>query len=76
MSACPPSGTGSALSAMAQYAAVQEKYRAVAQEIRRLESSGIPESAALNAMLTEKGTAAVKGSARLADLVRRPADRV
>ena len=33
---------------------------------------GIPESAALNAMLTEKGTAAVKGSARLADLVRRP----
>ena len=56
----------------AQYAAVQEKYRAVAQEIRRLESSGIPESAALNAMLTEKETAAVKGSARLADLVRRP----
>ena len=56
----------------AQYAAVQEKYRAVAQEIRRLESSGIPESAALNAMLTEMGTAAVKGSARLADLVRRP----
>ena len=56
----------------AQYAAVQEKYRAVAQEIRRLESSGIPESAALNAMLTEKGTAAGKGSARLADLVRRP----
>ena len=54
----------------AQYAAVQEKYRAVAQEIRRLESSGIPESAALNATLTEKGTAAVKGSARLADLVR------
>ena len=44
----------------------------MAQEIRRLESSGIPESAALNAMLTEKGTAAVKGSARLADLVRRP----
>ena len=56
----------------AQYEAVQEKYRAVAQEIRRLESSGSPESAALNAMLTEKGTAAVKGSARLADLVRRP----
>ena len=56
----------------AQYAAIQEKYRAVAQEIRRLETSGIPESAALDAMLTEKGTAAVKGSARLADLVRRP----
>ena len=56
----------------AQYAAVQEKYRAVAQEIKRLETNGIPESAALNAMLTERGTAAVKGSARLADLVRRP----
>ena len=55
-----------------QYEAVQEKYRAVAQEIRRLETSGIPETAALNAMLMEKGTAAVKGSARLADLVRRP----
>ena len=30
----------------AQYAAVQEKYRAVAGEIRRLEATGIPESAA------------------------------
>ena len=56
----------------AQYAAVQEKYRVVAQEIRRLEATGLPESAALNTMLTEKGTAAVKGSTRLADLVRRP----
>ena len=56
----------------AQYAAVQEKYRAVAQEIKRLESSGIPESEALNAMLTGKETAPVRGSARLADLVRRP----
>ena len=56
----------------AQYAAVQEKYRAVAGEIRRLEATGIPESAALNALLTAKQTAPVRGSARLADLVRRP----
>ena len=55
-----------------QYAAVQEKYRAVAGEIRRLEATGIPESAALNALLTAKQTALVRGSARLADLVRRP----
>ena len=56
----------------AQYAAVQEKYRAVAGEIRRLEATGIPESAALNALLTAKHTAPVRGSARLSDLVRRP----
>ncbi len=56
----------------AQYAAVQEKYRAVAGEIRRLEATGIPESAALNALLTAKQTAPVRGSARLSDLVRRP----
>ena len=56
----------------AQYEAVQEKYRAVAGEIRRLEATGIPESAALNALLTAKQTAPVRGSARLSDLVRRP----
>ena len=56
----------------AQYAAVQEKYRAVASEIRRLEATGIPESDALNALLTAKQTAPVRGSARLSDLVRRP----
>ena len=56
----------------AQYAAVQEKYRAVAGEIRRLEATGIPESAALNALLAAKQTAPVRGSARLSDLVRRP----
>ena len=55
-----------------QYARVQEKYRAVDAEIRRLETTGVPESAALNAMLEAAGTAAVHGSARLSDLVRRP----
>ena len=51
---------------------VEEKYEAVRREIRRLESSGVPGSAALNAMLEEKGTAPVANSARLADLLRRP----
>ena len=55
-----------------QYARGQEKYRAVDAEIRRLETTGVPESAALNAMLEAAGTAAVHGSARLSDLVRRP----
>ncbi len=53
-------------------AAVEAKYEAVRREVRRLESSGVPASAALNAMLTEKGTAIVENSARLADLLRRP----
>ncbi|MDO5153807.1 MAG: tRNA uridine-5-carboxymethylaminomethyl(34) synthesis enzyme MnmG [Eubacteriales bacterium] len=52
--------------------AVEEKYEAVRQEVHRLESSGIPASGALNAMLEEKGTAPVGNSARLADLLRRP----
>ena len=56
----------------AQLQAVEEKYRTVEREIGRLESSGVPESEALNAMLREKGTAPVSGSARLADLLRRP----
>ena len=42
------------------------------REIRRLESSGVAESPALNAMLEAQGTAPVSGSARLADLLRRP----
>ena len=56
----------------AQYAAVQEKYRTVAQEIKRLEATGAAESEALNEMLRAHDTAPVEGSARLADLVRRP----
>ena len=52
--------------------AVEEKYEQVRREIRRLESSGVPASPALNAMLEEKGTAPVANSARLADLLRRP----
>ena len=52
--------------------AVEEKYEAVAREVRRLEGNGVPASDALNAMLEEKGTAPVANSARLADLLRRP----
>ena len=51
---------------------VEEKYRAVKQEIARLEGSGVPGSPALNAMLAARDTAPVANSARLADLLRRP----
>jgi len=51
---------------------VEEKYAAVRREVRRLESNGVPASDELNNMLTEKGTAPVENSARLADLLRRP----
>ena len=51
---------------------VQQKYAAVAAEIRRLEGSGVPSSPALNEMLVARGTAPVEKSARLADLLRRP----
>ena len=55
-----------------QYEAVLEKYRTVDREIKRLEATGIAESAALNEMLLAHDTASVKGSARLSDLIRRP----
>ena len=53
-------------------AAVEEKYDSVRRELQRLESTGVPESRALNEMLVSKGSAPVSGSARLADLLRRP----
>ena len=51
---------------------VEEKYAQVCREVNRLESSGVPGSEELNAMLEAKGTAPVANSARLADLLRRP----
>ena len=51
---------------------MQAKYDAVSREIRRLEHTGIPGSDALNALLAEKGTAAVDSGCRLIDLLRRP----
>ena len=56
----------------ARLAAVEAKYESVRREIRRLESSGVPGSPELNAMLESRGSTAVSSSARLADLLRRP----
>ncbi len=51
---------------------VEEKYASVRREIQRLESSGVPASEALNAMLASRDSAPVANSARFADLLRRP----
>ena len=51
---------------------VEEKYEAVAREVRRLEANGVPGSPELNAMLEARGSTPVANSARLADLLRRP----
>ena len=51
---------------------VEEKYEAVRQEIRRMESCGVPASPELNAMLAKRESTPVSNSARLADLLRRP----
>ena len=51
---------------------VEEKYAAVAREIQRLESCGVPGSPELNAMLANRESTPVENSARLADLLRRP----
>ena len=51
---------------------VEAKYASVQKEIRRLESTGVPASDELNAMLAERDSAPVANSARLADLLRRP----
>ncbi len=51
---------------------VEEKYESVRRELHRLESTGVPESGALNEMLAARGSTPVSGSARLMDLLRRP----
>ena len=51
---------------------VEEKYASVRREMDRLESSGVPASAELNAMLASRDSAPVANSARFADLLRRP----
>ena len=55
-----------------RFRAVQEKYAAVEEEIRRLERSHLAPSAELNEMLQSRDTAAVSTGASLADLLRRP----
>ena len=67
-----PIGAKIGLISQARLREVEEKYEAVRKEVSRLESSGVPGSPALNAMLEAKGTAPVQNSARLADLLRRP----
>ena len=51
---------------------VEEKYAAIRREMQRLESNGVPASAALNEILAARDSAPVENSARLADLLRRP----
>ena len=53
-------------------AQVEEKYRLVKKEMARLESTGVPASEKLNAMLSARESTPVANSARLADLLRRP----
>ena len=53
-------------------AAVEEKYRTVDREIRRLASHGLPPSAELNEFLESRGTAPVHDGASLLALLRRP----
>ena len=52
--------------------AVNAKYAAVEREIARLTHRGIGSSAALNELLTAKGTTPVEDGCRLIDLLRRP----
>ena len=52
--------------------AVEEKYAAVEQEVKRLTHTGVAGSDALNALLVQRGTAPVADGARLIDLLRRP----
>ncbi|MEG1578897.1 MAG: tRNA uridine-5-carboxymethylaminomethyl(34) synthesis enzyme MnmG, partial [Oscillospiraceae bacterium] len=51
---------------------VEEKYRAVAAEIDRLEKTGVPPSAELDTFLENLGEVPAKNGAKLCDLLRRP----
>ena len=53
-------------------AAVEEKYAAVAREVRRLEHTGLPASEPLNALLRSRGTAEITDGSPLIALLRRP----
>ena len=55
-----------------QYRKVLDKYAAVDAELKRLESSHVAPSEALNALLTERGTAPIATGFSLAELLRRP----
>ncbi len=51
---------------------VREKYEAVAREMRRLDATGTPATAELNAFLTAHGSSPIVSAARMSDLLRRP----
>jgi tRNA uridine 5-carboxymethylaminomethyl modification enzyme len=51
---------------------VNEKYRQVEEEIRRLEKTGMAPTPALNELLVSLGEPPLKDGTRLADLLRRP----
>ena len=55
-----------------RYRWVLEKYAAVDKEVKRLMSTGVAPSEALNTMLTQRGESPARDGARLADLLRRP----
>ena len=67
-----PIGYRIGLVSRARYEQVQEKYAQVAREIRRLEKNGVAASPALNVLLRRYGSAEVKNSICLAELLRRP----
>ncbi len=55
-----------------RYAAVQEKYRRVAEEIRRLDHNGLAPTEELNAFLRQRGSTECKNGVALGALLRRP----
>ena len=55
-----------------QHQRVLDKYAAVDAELRRLERTHIAPSDKINALLAERGTAAISTGSSLADLIRRP----
>ncbi len=55
-----------------RYQAVLDKYAAVDNEIKRLESTHLSPTPELNALLRERGTAELSSGASLAELIRRP----
>ena len=54
------------------YRRVLDKYAAVDSELRRLERTHIAPGERINALLAERGTAAISTGSSLADLIRRP----
>ncbi len=55
-----------------RYRRVLDKYAAVDSELRRLERTHIAPGERINALLAERGTAAISTGSSLADLIRRP----